>query len=619
MDRRSRSPRPQAPVPRRGSCRNFRTWPGGRLAPLRFPLAITESLAWAAVAALQIAGWPGQWTTRIPIGTESSATVPLFNAWTLRWNAEQAMSGFGSYFHAPIFFPTPGTFTFSEMQPTMLVVAPLLAGGFSWALAYNLYLALNLGLAAVFARRIALGLGYPPGLAFLAALLVFHLPFARWQLGVIQLTALWGPLAVIAAAVAWARRPGIRTGVLLGVAVAACYAACHYYGLFVLLLAPCFVLLLPGDLRAVWRRRAGSLAVAGGVALLLVAPLVIGQGRYLASSASPRSPEWVRQFAARGSDYLTAFPGRGVPAGTRPLGSGVVLSLTAIAGAAGMAWGRVWRRRPQGPRFRRRWLRFCVAMAAASLILSCGPRLSLAGLEPWTWLRDRVPPVGWIRVPYRLAAFHQLAVVFLAVGTLDRCCRWYRRRGSGAVRAPRVAGQPTTIRRVRRVLHLALFGLPWVLTAAAVWETWPIPTATRDVRPLVSEPAWSAWLRGHAPRGVAAAWVPFPQTGTTAAYEPTTIGMLRSLDFGLPLVNGYSGFFPDDYRRLRVAMRRFPDGPTLQALRARGVRYLIADPAAGDVSWTTRATRQRPSALRFADPVTGVTIWDVEDFASIRW
>lgn len=590
-----------------------RAW---RLASRRFPLTIAEWLVWTGVAVLQIGGWPGQLTTRIPIGTESSATVPLFNAWTLRWNAEQAMSGLGSYFHAPIFFPTPGAFTFSEMQPTMLVVAPLLAAGFSWALAYNLYLGLNLGLAAVLARRIALGLGYSPGLAFATALLVFHLPFARWQLGVIQLTSLWGPLGVIAAAVAWSRRPGIRTGVILGVAVAACYAACNYYGLFVLMLAPCFLLLLPGNIRVRWRDWAGSLAVAGGVALLLVAPLAIGQWRYLASSAGPRSPEWVRHFAALGSDYLTSFPGRGVPAGTRPLGSGMVLSLTAIAGAAAMFWGRVWRRRPQGPRFRRRWLRFCVALAAASLVLSCGPRLSLAGLDPWNWLRDWVPPIRWIRVPYRLAVFHQLAVVFLAIATVHRFSRWLDRRRSHRVRPRRWGGrQPAN----RKVLPLGLMGLPWCLTAAAVGETWPVPPATRDVRPLVSEPDWSAWLREHAPPAGPVAWLPFPQTGTTAAYEPTTVGMLRSLDFGRPLINGYSGFFPQDYRRLRVAMRRFPDGPTLQALRARGVRYLIADPGGGDVSWTARAISERPSALRFADPATGVTIWDVEDVASIRW
>jgi len=44
-------------------------------------------------------------TTHLPLGTESSATVPLFNLWTLRWNADRLAHGYAGYWDAPIFFP----------------------------------------------------------------------------------------------------------------------------------------------------------------------------------------------------------------------------------------------------------------------------------------------------------------------------------------------------------------------------------------------------------------------------------------------------------------------------------------------------------------------------------
>jgi hypothetical protein len=59
-------------------------------------------------------------TTHLPIGAESSPTVPLFNLWTLRWNAERLAEGYRGYWDAPIFHPTTGAFAFSEPQPLTL-------------------------------------------------------------------------------------------------------------------------------------------------------------------------------------------------------------------------------------------------------------------------------------------------------------------------------------------------------------------------------------------------------------------------------------------------------------------------------------------------------------------
>jgi hypothetical protein len=51
--------------------------------------------------------------------------------------------------------------------------------------------------------------------------------------------------------------------------------------------------------------------------------------------------------------------------------------------------------------------------------------------------------------------------------------------------------------------------------------------------------------------------------------------MLASTIHWKPLLNGYSGFMPDSYRRMAEAMRRFPDPPTTDLLRMAGVTHVI--------------------------------------------
>ena len=65
-------------------------------------------------------------TDALPLGTEQESTVPLFNTWTLWWMQDRAIRGFENFWQAPIFYPSEGTFTFSEPQPlTGLLVLPL--------------------------------------------------------------------------------------------------------------------------------------------------------------------------------------------------------------------------------------------------------------------------------------------------------------------------------------------------------------------------------------------------------------------------------------------------------------------------------------------------------------
>ena len=54
-------------------------------------------------------------------GSSQVATVPLFNLWTIWWNADRLRHGLKDYWDAPIFYPERDTFAFSEPQPTTMI------------------------------------------------------------------------------------------------------------------------------------------------------------------------------------------------------------------------------------------------------------------------------------------------------------------------------------------------------------------------------------------------------------------------------------------------------------------------------------------------------------------
>ncbi len=93
--------------------------------------------------------------------------------------------------------------------------------------------------------------------------------------------------------------------------------------------------------------------------------------------------------------------------------------------------------------------------------------------------------------------------------------------------------------------------------------------------------------------------IPFAPGPKASQFEPTVEAMLLGLDHGKPLVNGYSGFFPDSYDRLAAAAQAFPASTALDALRLAGVRWVVVDRP-----WFTPDRRRsiadtQPLVLRF--------------------
>lgn len=508
-------------------------------------LVVAVGLTWPVVAHLR---------TRIPIGTEPTPTVPLFNLWTLRWNAHSFAHVLHGYWDAPIFFPTRGAFALSEPQPLTGFWFTLLSPLTGATGAYNLILigfivangvagtALAYRLHQVWARTDDPSAD-PGGPASTAALVLVGvlcqaLPFVFNQLGVIQLIPLFPTLFALERLLAYRLKPGFAPTLGLGVAVAAQNLVSGYYGLFAL-----WVLAIVAPILLFGRVRIGPLlrhAAAGGfLALALAGPWALAQQHLTTEyswdtdtvvglSATPsewasRGPgTWSVPWAPAGEDSLALFPG------------GLVMGFALVTIV----------RAPEGRRIRE--VAALAVGAVSCALLSGGLRLSLWGWKPYGLLRDHVPGFDRLRSPFRAAAPAQALFAVLAGVTVV----WIWRQSRWGV----VAAVLLVTGSVAETAHL---GLRTVHT------------------PETAGLGWVRWLRA-APAGPVA-MVPFPASNRVADYEDTVVAMLAALDHDHPLCNGYSGFAPESFLGLRDAMARFPDPESLQLLRDHHPRYVVLD------------------------------------------
>ena len=525
--------------------------PPTRTAPRRWPAAL------AYVVGALAAAWPLplHLADRIAIGTEQTSTVPLFNLWSLRWNADRLGHLYAGYWQAPIFHPARGTFAFSEPEPlTGLAFAPLhwLTG--NQVLAYNLVLLAALVLNGWAAARLCRRFGVEPFVAVLMGLAAQRLPFVIDQLGVLQLVMVWPVLLTLDAALAWSAEGGRRQAALVGLGVAATFATCTYYGLFVVVL---LVALVPFVVRRSWLDlgRLGEVLIGAGVFAVYAVPLLAGQQRWLGDLSWTDAT--VRSNSAAWGDYRGLAP-RALGARLLPWVDGDTLTgqrlypgtVFIVLAALGAWWSL--RRRPTPsadgaePGVDRRWVWYLVAGACFAGLMSLGLDLHLGGWEPYQLVRDLVPGFSRLRSPFRFAVVVQLFVLLLAALGVGRLVR---RPGFG---------RPAAV-------FLVLIALAEVAGGG---------TGLAHVPP--ESTSWSSYL-SHQPGDQAVAMIPFAPGPKVAEFEPTAEAMLLGLDHHKPLVNGYSGFFPGSYEQLAALEDPFPDDRALPALRRAGVRWIVVD------------------------------------------
>lgn len=528
----------------------------------------------------------------------------MFNVWTIWWNADRLLHAGSGYWDAPIFYPTRDSFAFSEPQPTTVLVAPVLWASGSRVLAYNVYLWLSLLLNGLFAERLLRLVGTRRIVALGGGAAMVLLPLVHWQMGVLQLVPVWGilwtwtaflkvarlPVAsshsissvagaprseaeapnsaadfdrgCCAAAAWWHRHQAVRHGVELGVAFAVAFLTCAHHGLFlaVLMIGAGFAL----GPRLMHLRTWGALVVGMAVAALLTAPVVIKLHQVMKAHAFTRPVETVTSLSAMPGDYLApaahAIVDWGAALG-RPgwlLSPGLGMILLAVIG---LVFGIVDRRL-------RIWTAFLAVTAGLAFALSLGTNLRLGSWQPWLTLAEYGPGLSQVRNVFRFAYFVQMATVLSAAQGVEGLARlagerrwaWPWRYGGAVLLAA-----------------LALF---------AVADTWPKPPSLTVVPDVARHREWIALIGQRTPPGRGIACLPFAKGNHVLDFEITTRWMLLGTYHGVPMVNGYSGFFPDRYFEIRSSIdNEGLSDNVLRQLSADGVAFIVVDralfPAAG--------------------------------------
>ncbi|MEM8995619.1 MAG: hypothetical protein AAGF23_12610 [Acidobacteriota bacterium] len=398
------------------------------------------------------------------------------------------------------------------------------------------------------------------GLAWLPSLfggaVVLMLPFTHQELGVIQLVPLAGVLAFAIAVLGFAQSPRLPAGLALGGGLALAYGLSAQIAVF------CALAATPATLWLWWplRRSAKAwAALAAGVVLFfaLVSPLLLAQLRATSDEHFVRSAETVRRHSAKPAHYLKSpweqlLPTPGVEVAERPSSRafwpGTLRVLLALTGLA-VAWRSA------------RWRRFGAAGAlvlGSGVVLSFGGHLAVAGLSLADVL-GRLPGLGQIRSFFRFALFAQLAVAALAAGGVHWLQGQARRRWATAALPARVAAQTAL----------------GALALVAVLEMRPGPMRIEPLPPLDRELPWLTWIEEQTAPDDVLVFAPFPEGRGVRDYLATGQWMYWQMRHWRPMVNGYSGFFPRDFKVIKEEMRTFPSQDALRALDAAGVRYCV--------------------------------------------
>jgi hypothetical protein len=485
-------------------------------------------LVFVALAILHT--WPlsnAPW--RLSLNRNADAEV---GEWTLSWIAHTLPRDPLHLFDGDIFAPERGTLTYGD--PTLtpaLLGAPVRWLGGSPVLTFNLVVIAGLVLTAWSAWFVTWKWTGSFGAALVTgALAAFNVHLLTRLPHVVAVNA-WGlPLAFYFTD-RLVTAPTRRDAVWLALTTAAIAADSIYW------LALAGVIVAVTGLSGGWRRRSLAAIAAGGLGgLILVAPVLLPY-LGLARAGITRPLSSAAQFSATPLGYLVTrgplhawwsaplFDGNTV----NVLFPGVVaLALTAVSLAAAI-------RQPGASRRRGRLL---VVVAGVGFLLSLGPSTAI-----YRWLYVWWPPLRGLRVAARFG-FLVLLVVALAAGLGTA---WLERRLS-SMRA-----------------RVALVATLLVLVTAEAWQG-PVVT-----QPFTGVPRIYTLLN-NPPAPVLLVEVPF--------YPPDAVFengdyVLNATAHWQPLMNGYSGFTPDSYRRRTESFWFFPEEWAIAAIVHSGATHLM--------------------------------------------
>jgi hypothetical protein len=475
----------------------------------------------------------------------SSAPDPLLNLWALGWSYHILPSHPLALFDANIFAPRPDTLAYSEhLFGTVLLVAPVYLSTGSLVLSYNSAFFLSFVLSGMGMYLLTRELTANRWAALASGTIYLAAPYRFGHLLQLQLLSLqWFPF------VFWCLLRFLREGRLASLAGVSVFSllqilSCNYYAVYLALSVAIFGAALVFSGRELLSPRKVLLLLgAAGVVSALALPFVLPYQRNR-ERGFYRRYEDVVHFSASFADYWTSSSFnkaphlRLLPSQTRSE-KALFLGFGALA-LAGLGLGR------RGGCPRAFWI-FVIAVSASAIVLSLGPELRWAERTitlPYRFFYRHVPGFSGMRVPARISVLALFGVSILA--------------GLGAARA---------LGKARRLEGAAGAGILGLL----LFE-YQTHSLERVLPPALEIPAAHRWLGGTNEDG---AVLVLPIHEGEAIVEES-LYMYYSTSHFKPLVNGYSGWWPNDYWELVGRLRHFPTSRSLRFLLERApVRYVV--------------------------------------------
>lgn len=506
---------------------------------------VARTLAPVALFALftAVMTWPQ--VTRLSTDAADHQDV-YFNMWRFAWVAHAIVTKPGRLLDTNIFYPERRTLTFSDAMPVESVLAvPMLWAGIPPVLVHNVMLLAGIVLSGagmfVLARRLtgSPGAGVTAGFVFAFAPYRFeHYMHMELQWTVWTPWAFWALHRIFESA-------RLRDGAALGVFVALQFLSSIYYGAFLAtllgLVVVVLLLSLPG--REV-RSRAIAVATGAAIAVAIAAPYGL-QYAVTKKKAGGRPEEQVLMFSAKPGSYTVAtdtnllYGERSVGRGRaeRRLFTGILPLVLAVTG--------LLLRPPTVPA-----IAYLIALAAAF-------ELSL-GMYGYAYplLYRYVPLFDGLRAPARLGVYVLFFLGLLAAYGHAAMEEALRGRGVGGPR------------RVRTAMLAA------AICACLMLEYWVAPLKLVAF-PNTPPPVY-AWL-ARQPRGVVAE-LPLAPSHMLPGNDPRYTYL--STFHWMPMVNGYSGYYPHSYFDKVHRLQAFPADPSTGVLQRAGVHYVIVHTAA---------------------------------------
>ena len=495
----------------------------GAPARWRHPLAITTFF----IAATALMTWPQvrHLATHAPAHQDV-----FFNLWRLRWFAHALITSPANLFNGNQFYPEEGVLAYSDaLLVEGFLAAPLLWAGLPPMLVHNLVLlgAIVASGAGMYTLARHLSGSVAGGLA--AGLVFAFAPYRFDHYMHMELQwVMWSPWAF------WALQRtleggGWRFGALTGLFVALQVASSVYYGVFLAVL-----ITVVGGVQLVLLQRQAMLRAAGGLALggVLAGALVAAYAvPYSAASrkVGMRHLHETTMFSARPRDYRVATESNllyGTDRGRheRMLFPGLLAPVLGLIGLLLVP------------------PRAAIIVYLLGLILAFELSLGMYG-QFYPWLREHAGVFRGLRAPARASIFFLMFLGVLAA--------W----GFAAV-------SRTLSPRARQLFAAGVIG-------ALFLEYWVAPLKL-EAYPNTPPPLYE-FLRRQ-PKAVVAEF-PMPMPDRLPGHEPRYAYM--STFHWMPLLNGYSGYYPPSYVRRLRALEDFPSTESLQYLRQEGARYIV--------------------------------------------